>query len=410
MKKIIFIILFYLTFKVSAQKDFILEKSYYNNFLYFLPSNDDLITLVTKQFYSKGDSSYYNKNIIVLLSRKNGNIIKEIPLSENDKSIFAFNISHDGMSFVLMSSSSGEWYKNEGNLTIKKYLLDENRWAWEKEWYDDVPCLKLTYDEDDKKINCVTQLNTLIIDAETGILIKRNNSISSIFDSDLKFSRFELSKNGKYFAYWKRKYRTFSYGDDLGFYTAIDMFWYGIKWLFYLGSIPNNLYIWDIKQDKLYEEISIPYEAIRGIPFFSSDEKKIIIGPFDGKYKIYSIPEKKLIREFFQKESVYDSNNDERLDSSPDFRVISSDSNLIAICLKDNSVFLVDSRDGNLVHQFKQTSLASPTIPHIGESYAMAFSSDGKYFSVVTESNKINLYGTKDQELIWQVKIPSEKK
>ena len=91
-------------------------------------------------------------------------------------------MSHDGLSFVALlaptPNNTSEWLK--GPFIIKKYLIKENRWAWEREWYDEVPSLLLAFSEADKQIIGVSTKNTIIIDAETGSLVRKSNLISSV--------------------------------------------------------------------------------------------------------------------------------------------------------------------------------------------------------------------------------------
>ena len=207
-----------------------------------------------------------------------------------------------------------------------------------------------------------------------------------------------MSKNGKYFAYWKAKFLTLSYGDESIILTLFDLLWYGAKWLVNFGEIPQNVYIWDIYADKLYDEIPIPFESNKGTPAFNGNENELLIGPLKSKYIVYSVNDKKVLRDFIQRESIYTGAVSERSEiNSLDYKIISPDQKFIAACFGLGKILIIDYEDGTLVKKFEQTGSKTA-----GEQYAMAFSQDSKFFAAVTDSNKICLYDTQTWEKIWE--------
>ena len=403
MRNKIFVYLILFTIKCFAQNSFdyretILKSSFIN----FLPKSNDIVCIVEMRDTTYQDS-HHLKNIITVFSCFNGNVIKQIPLSQEESAIYAFNVSNDGNSIIVFTSLENlSTHYQKGPFLLKKYSLKENRWEWEKQWFSNSICMRMTFNEDDKQIICVTPQSTFIIDSETGSLIKESSAISSIIDEDAKFPGFALSKNGRYFAFWKAKYLTFSKGDESGFITLADFLWYGMKWLFCLGSIPQYVYVWDIKEDKLYDQIRMPFEAYKGTPAFTSDEKELLLGPHDSEYKVYSIIDKKINRSFVQNESIYHYPNfhERNTITCTDFKTISSDNKYFAACFELNKIFLIDYSSGNLLKKMEQSF--SPMSFRFFDQYASTFSADGKYFAAITYENNLCLYSTETWEKIWE--------
>jgi hypothetical protein len=413
MKKLL--LFFILTLQIFAQNDSLLKKRFHNSFLYFLPNSDNLISLIVKA--EDNDSKNKGSNLevfsIAILSKNDGSIINEIPLSDpRAEFIYAFNVSHDGLSFVALLAPTpnnvSEWHK--GPFIIKKYLINENRWDWEREWYDEVPSLLLAFSEADKQIIGVSTQNTIIIDAETGTLVRKSKLISSVGDYNYP-PHFDLSSDGKYFAYFWNKYLRWSLEDESGILRLLDLTWYGLRWLYHFGSIPNYLYVWDVYEDTLYCEFQIPYEVEGGIPIFTEDESKLLTEDFDFEYQEYSITDKKLIKKFEQSGSGYPEITEY---SGFQCKAVSPDNNFFAETYSGN-ILVIDYDNGQIINKYKRTNISyNPTY-----RYAMAFSPDSKYFAVVTSShtdtvktsqynytvekgNKINLFETQSWEKIWE--------
>lgn len=406
MRNKIFIYLILFTIKCFAQGIFSHDEPYLNSsFIYFLPNSNDIACIISKSILidSTNRKSFCENNVIAIFSSATGNIIKEIPLSEKENVVYAMNVSNDGNSLIVFTSFENAFDGNQkGPFLLKKYSLKEDRWEWEKEWYNNSICARMTFSEDDKQIICVTPQSTFIIDSKTGLLIKGSNAISSIIDEDAKYPRFALSKNGRYFAYWKAKYLTFSRNDESGFIVLADFLWYGIKWLFCLGSIPQYVYVWDIKEDKLYDQIRMPFEANKGTPAFTSDEKELLLGPHDSEYKVYSIIDKKINRSFVQNESIYHYPNfhERNTITCTDFKTISSDNKYFVACFELNKIFLIDYSSGNLLKKMEQS--IHPRSFRFFDQYASTFSADGKYFAAITYEDNLCLYSTKTWEKIWE--------
>lgn len=233
----IFITSFFLFVTISqiiAQPKFILKKTYCNNYLYFSdPSFNNVVLFITKKYYTKKEDSCLTVNNVEIFSNKDGSLINAISIFPNDTStiksgiagskenkyfmgnyktglVCAFNISHDGLSFVIVTSQKPDEF---APYTIKKYLLNENRWDWEKQLLSDIPPLRVTYNDDNSQIIGVSTKNIFILNAETGHLIKNSDTISSISANE-KYLKYSLSKNGKYFAFWWGKYLTWSIEDE----------------------------------------------------------------------------------------------------------------------------------------------------------------------------------------------------
>lgn len=399
MKKLLLIILLVNSVGFS-QKEVFLRSLNYDSFLKFIPQSKDFIIVVQKVYCTKDMDSCISKNNLIILSNKDGRLLKEIPLPS--KAIADINVSHDGKSFVVFLSDQTLNGGEKGVLIVKKYSLEKDQWVWEKEWLDQIPGLRLTYSKDDKRIICISLGGTFFLDSNSGSVIKSENEISSIIDYNYEFSKFDLSTDGKYFAYWKRKHFTFSKYDETGLQSLADLFWYGIRWIFFFGSIPQYVYVWDINNNRLYDKISIPYETKQGSPAFTYDGKNLLIGPLKSKYLIYNIDDKKVDREFSQADSVKYEN--EINNPVKDFKIISPDETSFVNCLNDDDIFVINYKTGELIHHFEQTNSISLPLSY----YAIDYSPDSKYFAVVTKGNKINLYETKTCELIWQTEYLSK--
>lgn len=390
MKKIIFALLL-ISVITQAQNDLPLKCSRYSNYLYFLPPNNDLILSSWAEYgRSSKDSNTVFEEYVTIFSNKDGSVLKEINVSEKDKIVLSFITSHDGLSFVIVYASKNYFRNYKGPFEIKKYLINEDRWVWEQRWESETAGLNLAYSEHDDQIIIITSSRTYIFNSETGILLKSSDAISNI-GIDENYSKTSISKNGRYFAYWEIRYLTFSDRDESGLILLLDFMWYGTKWLLCFGKIPQYVYVWDIFEDKLACKFPIPFEALKGAPAFTDDEKDLLVGPFKGKCYLYSIEENKLKREFMQNESV----NEQYY--SPDYRIISADQKFFASTFHSDKVFLVDFENGCLLGTFTQGGLSFPQ--HLA---AISFSSDSKYFAIINDKHHLCLYDTKTWKKLWE--------
>jgi WD40 repeat protein len=168
-----------------------------------------------------------------------------------------------------------------------------------------------------------------------------------------------------------------------------------LKWLFYFGSIPNYLYVWDVFEDKLIDKIEIPYEIERGTPAITGDEKILLMRSFNNILQTYSIRNKNIIKEFYRSEL---EDEDEPVSWEEDFTIISPDTSYFAYCPNYSNIFIIDYSSGTIAKKIDQTSYSN--YPY--NRYAMVFSSDSKYFAVVSRKNKIEVFDTKTWEIIWK--------
>ncbi len=456
MKKIILSILILTTVHVYSQQEFKVTKTYCDRFLCFTDTSNKLVSFITRVYSSKDNDSNFTTNNVIFFSSKDGSIVKEMTVNTSDTTItknitegatriqivtnlkgdtlstftdswkldinkkvtdkteyvFDFKLSHDDLSFVILS------LLGQGQYTIKKYSITNGSLIWEKVWDSKSPPLKLAYTSDDKRIIGVSIKNTIILNAETGSLIKKSDAISSLGNFDDKYLKFNISKDGKYFAFWQSKYLTWSLEDEGGGKRLIDLSWFGLKWLFSFGSISNYVYIWDIEHDNLFSKIRIPYITVKGTPLFV-DDKDILIDE-DCNYKLYSLINKK----FEEEKGIKDTCNlTISYDKYNDIKMISPNNSYLVLA-DDGKIFIYDYANGQLIKSFDQDELFDLIPPNGSGSgtYAMGFSSDSKYFAFVTynylhvvqteygeytkkQGSKMLLYNTKTWKQVWEKTI-----
>jgi hypothetical protein len=436
MRRLFLLVLLFVS-QISAQNEFSLRGIYCDSFLYFLTPNSDIALLVKKFYCNRNGDSCYSEYFVYLYSIKGENKLRKIQLSKTDNFIYAFNVAHNGDSFIILSTRAkkrdistikknilrenyGEfsYVPDEKNYILKKYSLYENRWLWEKEWYGESPPIRLTYSADDKLISCVSTKNTIIVDAHTGSLIRKSNVISSI-GANPKYLKFDLSKNGRYFAFWWGMYLTWSIEDEAGGERLLDLAWYGLKWLFHLGMMKNYFYVWDIQNEKIFDKVAIPYQTVRGSPAFTDDEKEILMD-VDCQCKVYSIVNKTI------KDSPIElpcqNLNIVWQEWNGGYKIISPNGSFLAVYSDSGKILIFDYNNSHLLAKFKSTDEETTVA---GDQYAMAFSPDSKYFAVVTSSytdtvktsqytytvekgNKLNLFETQSWRKIWEKDLSKE--
>lgn len=378
----------FFTFGQKANSD-----RYSYSFLSIIPPANNLLLLSSHEFPNGAYEKY-----VLILSGKDGSILRKISLPVMDQHLLNLTVSNDGSSFVLISANSSDTFILP--YIIKKYLLNEDRWAWEKECKFFDYNLRVTFSEDNNQIIGVSPDKSVILNAETGEIIRQSHKIASISQANNRYSNIDLSKNGKYAALSWDRYMTFSRSiGETPFEYIYDYSWYGLRWLVFLGSIPNYMCIWDIYNDTLYSKIRIPYEAYSGMPAFTRDEKEISFGPYNSKYQVYSMDDKQLEREFIQNESKDGINFDYKI-ISPDHRYISIYDQKIDHWNSKNIVRVIDFNNGNLLYDFEQESFGS-----LNEMRHMAFSPDSKYFAVISENDKLSLFESKTWGMLWEVSL-----
>ncbi len=393
-----FILLFLLCLKAFARVDS--SETIYNNldrFLYFMPASNNIIGLCWED--------KFEQQSVKIWSKKDGDLIKEV-LLERDEDVKAFNVSHDDSSFIIMSRSIDEDGKNA--YIIKKYLIQENRWAWRKiwyktaslawlkSWYSKAPCLRLVYSDDNKQIICVTYLHTLILNSEDGEIINKSNKITSELKyGDYVGTKMDLSRTGRYFVFWNQSnWAGGEYGSGL-FGNIIDGTSNAIgKTIF--GFTNKYITVWDVLNDCVEFKIQIPKKTSIGAPAISVDETKFIFGTLRGSYYEYSITEKKLSRQWKPNSLIISNQDFEVKYDWSGSKVISPDNKYFASY--HYPVANVRNNDSGLPIMI-WTSSATGGYSHY-QPFPMAFSSDSKYFAL-EHDGKIRLYSTTDWEMIW---------
>ncbi|RJP70895.1 MAG: hypothetical protein C4539_05670 [Ignavibacteriales bacterium] len=391
-----FILLFLLCLKALAQVDS--SEIIYNNidrFLYFMSVSNNIIALSWKD--------NFNQQCIRIWSKDDGNLMKEVLLEYNED-VKAFNVSHDDSSFIIMSRSIDEDGKNA--YIIKKYLIQENRWAWKKiwyktaswawlkSWYSKAPCLRLAYSDDNKQIICVTYLHTLILNSEDGEIINKSNEITSVLEhEDYLAIKMDLSSNGRYFIFWGESQFPYDEYGQSKFAQGMKEVVEGIGSAIY-SSKKKYIYVWDIFGDTLKCSIEIPKKTSIGAPVFTKDETKFIYGTLNDFYYEHSLEEEKIIREWRQDSVSIKKPNSNY--SWSGFKIISPDNKYFA-SFTYSDVSVIDCFNGNQIKFWHNYNAGSY---QYFDPYQMAFSSDSKYFAL-EHDGKICLYSTTDWEMIW---------
>lgn len=391
MKKI-FMIIFFISSVILSQKNDAVNS--YSNYLYYSQDSNILISLSNEEHYIDNHRTGSYNYKILFLSNFDGSLLNEVTLPDDDMQVIAFNVSHDGLSLAVISSKSKLTDGFGDGFIVRMYSLNENRWIWEKKLQISEP-LRLTYSSNNSELVCVTVKETIIIDSNTGKVKREKGSIASIINYKSEFSKFELSKNGRYFVYWDCKYLRNTRYDDGGIYKSLDLCWYGVRWLYYLGRIPNYLYIWDVFEDKLIDKIEVPYEIERGAPAITDNEKILLMRSSDFVFQTYSIQNKSIIKQSYRSEL---EDEDEPTNCEADFTIISSDTNFYAYCPNFYNIFIIDYSSGSIIKKIDKTSYTN--YPY--SRYAMIFSPDSKYFAVVSHKNKIEVFDTKTWERVWE--------
>lgn len=408
-----------------AQDNYRPLKSYLGDYLSFISSDNNIVMVLRDEFTNPDESDFLSNYSLVIFSAKDGSVLEKIPILQNVWLLYGISISHDGSYCVTLSKDKFPGKKDInknmelGPFTLLQYSLKDNKCMWSRQWPSDYRSLDITYSKDNSQIIAASVQNTIIIESETGKLIRKSNNIAGINDFG-EIMRYDLSENGKYFAFWTKKYIEWSRGDESMIITLLDYSWYGLRWLYHFGSIPNYLYVWDVQNDSLYCKIAIPYETVRGMPVFSFDEDELLIESGDFKYKEYSLIDKKVLREFEPPDSTFP---DRSVYHGSDYKIISPDKKYFMETYSEY-ILLIDRTEYKLVD--KSIMSLGPTYPF--DRYAMAFSSDSKYFAIVTCSNvdtvkyaditytvrkagkKLNLYETGTRKKIWETEYKPETK
>ena len=390
------LILIVLAISCPAQDEFLLESEDCDQFLEFNSSNNNVL-LLTRELYCKGDwDSCYNKYFLKEYSLKDGTLINEISLDSSIGFIYDATLSHDGSSFIVVSSNNS--LESDGVIKITKYLIAEKKLSWQKKIRLNAIGLSITLSADDRRIICVTTNEIISMTNDNGSLLNTSDLSSILSDYDWKFFKCSISKNGNYFAFWNREYLTFSYYDEGGCCVIADYLWYGLRWVLSLGSLSNYVFIWDITEKKIIAKIPIHFESKSGAVTFTNDEQNLIIGPMDNEVKEYSRKDNEVVRRFYQPDSL--RNKKYNNISDKEVAVISPDKKYLAYFQNGFEIFVINYQTENLIKKFEQSNSTIPLT-----NYAMAFSSDNRFFGVITREDKIELYDTIFWELLWQKEV-----
>lgn len=364
-----------------------------SSFLSFLPDNTGLVSLVDyhrRNSYDTTQGTY----AVRMLSTIDGHISRELPLPRNVGGVYAFNVSHDGLHFVLLSSPP--FVKTP--LVLRMYSLTDGQLIWERQWYGEAPCLRLAYIHDNARINCVSPDLTVILNSADGSLVQKSNAIASLDGMKGDNLEDDLSENGSYVAIWRSGILTNNGGADDMWFAPRDYVWYGLRWLFTLGSVHKYINVWDINADTLLCKFQVPYPAEGGTPAFTADEKEILVGPIEGKCRVYSLRDKNMNREFVPDSSVLPKAHPEP--PGMFYKVVSPDKSSFAALVANSEVLLSSYENGHLLNRIKRAQICFP-----GNCYAMAFSSDGSHFAVLTVGNKLDFYDMKANKRLWEIDI-----
>jgi len=386
MKKTFLMVLIFVS--VYAQGDTLLENhNRIDKLLYFLPRSNDIIGVCIKEFFSQ--------TAINVWSIKDGTLLKEIALEKN-VSVNSFNISHDDSSFVVMTNFKTA--SGDTKYFLMKYLLKENKWAWKKEWALKSPCLRLAYSSDNEQIICVTYLNTVIINSNTGSINFKSSKIASVFGVDgYTGAKMDLSSNGTYFVFWKESNWTGEYGDR-GFFPILEKMAQGLGYLFG-GWSKKHIIIWDVIGDSIKDKIEIPKKTYIGAPVFTMDEKTLLFGTLKGFYRQYSIDSFQVVNEWQPDTTVTSELIFQAKYDWSGFKVISPDTKYFGCFFWP--VAVVRNLKSGLPEKIWEINSCNAYSHY--DTYQMAFSSDSKYF-VLEDGGKLCMFFTDTWEKVWVVK------
>jgi hypothetical protein len=397
MKKIIILFILF-SFIAFAQEELPQSEYMFSKRFYFLPDGNNIAMILTVLPKNRDDISSVPCGYIIILSTKTGEVINKFPLSLKIKSIMDFTFSHDSSKMVVLSKDSSqpiqfsnyeEWIKwqNEGTFQLRQYSLIDGKCIWEKPWHSGYKSLGIEYSYDNKFIIGVTIRNTLIIDTDTGELIRGGDNISRI--DDINNRSYDISPDGVYFTFWKEKFFVWA-SDKTVFHGLLEISWYGLRWLYHLGNIPNYVYVWDNINDTLYDKIPVPYEERSIDPEFLSNDN-LLIGSINREHKIYSIKNKKIIRNNQLKFSIFGKYpwRGFKTVASPDNKYFGKEVGL--------EILLLDYENDKLIARFRSVieydgSLGPP----------LGFSPDSKYFVCVIHGGKIIMVECQTGKIIWE--------
>lgn len=368
-----------------------------SGFLQGLQQGD--IALLQRKVYRVGNTdSAFLVTYAKIVSGENGNVLREIPLAElTPEYVCAFSMSNDDSSFVVVTAPKQTWHELSP-FKIRKYSIPESKWIWTRIWETRAWEVRVAYSTGDLGIILATCNETVTLDVATGKFVHGSNRIASLRENAERFLKFDLSKNGKYAALWWERYMTWSWGDEVFLPTLIDFTGYCINWGLHFGSIPNYVYVWDVVADTLACKFRVPYESNSGHPSFARDEKGLLVGPLGGKFHEYSLLSKSETRSF-----VVPGCNDP---NSPSIEInawtpkIISPNGAFFASSQDHMIVLINDSSAQAIDTFKIATSRTPN-----SVYAMDFSRDSKYFSVLTKGNRLVQYDLDQRKVKWESQL-----
>lgn len=329
--------------------------------VYFIPQSDFIVGTV---------NSHPNPSIR-FWSSSNGEL-KEIIELEKKQWAVALAVSNDGK-FLAVSLLGNQ---------IGCYSLTEKKWLWKENWLGKSTVRNsMKFTLDDRRIVVVGKNNIVIFDAMTGAILKNqedSRSFSAGFPEQVTRNH-ALSPSTKYAAFWQ-------------------------------GNLEHNegpLYsknIWvvvrDIENEKTISKqgnIQKKYKNCSAV--FSPDEKSLLLGSMDGRVRLWSIIDQKVIKEWpiheFADLGFFKQNPDpygiDAILFSPDGYQLATMANF--------GIKIWDYKANRLIHEFPHVISSSQPMC---AGYPMSFSRDSKYF-LFEKQGQLCLYDTKTWKEKWCV-------
>jgi WD40 repeat protein len=333
--------------------------------------------------------SHEDKAKINIFSIHDGKLIHSVLLNERE-SPDMIAASDDGDLIAVSYLIWKDRYALE-SYNIGCYSIQENRWLWKQKWAD-----YLSYESGEDFIERVIfrsgggkivaiGIKTLVIyDARTGKVLEEWREPFRHYPV-LRFgpTRTAFSPSGRYLVIWKE-------------FHPIHLPQY-----LYRFRVNKEMTVWDIDEHKLVARWKKPQDQLC-CAVFSPDEKEIIFGSAEGYIRIWSVSEKKVVREW---EAHRGKEGYKKYPYSSYFRalIISQDGKYLATkgATATGDGFVVKIWDfvtGKLAHEIRDVS--SGVV--LGEP-KMAFSPNGRYFAYAQNLYLWCLYDTQTWAEKWCV-------
>ncbi|MBI2416425.1 MAG: hypothetical protein HYV28_00655 [Ignavibacteriales bacterium] len=372
-------------------------------FLDFTPSGQHIIVFAEGLTYSAYDPHCLHTDKIKIISTVTGSVERTVSLdSSSHDEILTFDY-HDSVLIVVSSKYyvgpyfNKKCFSQSTPMTVKRININTGAIEWSKQINNYGQCLGCKINIRSNKLYFITNSSVVTLNASTGNLIQESRKISSVLDTNLHYLRYSMSRSGRYFAFWKAKFFTFSANDDGGCLTGLDLIAYSARWLYHLSDIPNYLYIYDIIEDKLVNKLKIPYEVEEGTHAFIETEDAIITPDVNCKSKIFDIQSGRITGELIHPEKVYEFENFRPSHVEFEPRLILSPDNNFYAERRTIKIYL-STREGKLLYDCIRGNSMLTAVP-------MAFSPDSRYFVTFSDYRKISLYDLKENKLQWVIAV-----